>query len=67
VISTKEQEAKWAEEKKYHAARYVWPRRHYKTPKQMVTWEQWWEKMFQDNYREYTNKMMAKKKRQMPL
>jgi len=28
----------------------------------MVTWEQWWEKMFQDNYREYTNKMMAKKK-----
>jgi len=28
----------------------------------MDTWEQWWEKMFQDNYREYTDKMMAKKK-----
>ena len=28
----------------------------------MVTWEQWWEKMFQDNYREYTDKQMAKKK-----
>ena len=62
MISTKEQEAKWAEEKKYHAARWVWVRRRARTPKTMVTWEQWWEKMFQDNYREYTDKQMAKKK-----
>jgi hypothetical protein len=40
----------------------VWKKRRVRTPNQNITWEQWWEKMFQDNYREYTDKQMAKKK-----
>jgi hypothetical protein len=61
-MTSEDQEAIWAEQKKLCAARWVWTRRRVRTPKQMITWEQWWEKMFQDNYREYTDKMMAKKK-----
>ena len=60
MISTKEQEEKWAEEIKYFAARFVWTRRHQKTPKNL-TWEQWWERRFQDSFREYTEKLMDKK------
>jgi len=62
VISGKEQEAKWAEEKKYYAARFVWTRRKKRTPSARYNWEQWWEKMFGDNYREYTDKLIANKK-----
>ena len=60
MISTKEQEEKWAEEIKFIAARFFWTRRHHKTPKNF-TWEQWWERRFQDSFREYTEKLMAKK------
>lgn len=61
-MKSEEQEAIWEEQKKLCAARMVWKKRGQKTPKQNLTWEQWWEKMFQDNYREYTDKQMAKKK-----
>jgi len=61
VISTKKQEDIWAEERKYCAARFVWNRRSLKTPKRL-TWQQWWERMFQDNYNDYVRKMMDKKK-----
>jgi hypothetical protein len=61
VISTKEQEDIWAEERKYYAARFVWHRRSLLTPKRL-TWEAWWERMFQDKYKDYVRKMMDKKK-----
>ena len=53
-----DQEAKWQEEKKYCAARFVWSRRGQQTPSRRYTWERWWEKMFRDDYRDYTNKMI---------
>ena len=60
-MTSEEQEAKWQEEKKYYVARFVWFRRRQKTPSRRYTWEQWWEKMFDDNYRQYTQKMIKKK------
>jgi len=60
-VTPEDQEAKWAEEKKYYAARFVWSRRQQRTPSRRHTWEQWWEKMFRDDYRDYTNKMIERK------
>jgi hypothetical protein len=56
-----DQEKQWAEEKKYYAARFVWRRRGQRTPSRRYTWQQWWEKKFDDNYRQYTQKMIEKK------
>jgi hypothetical protein len=61
-MTSEEQEAKWEAHKKLCAARMVWKKRGQKIPNQNITWEKWWEKMFQDDYREYTDKQMAKKK-----
>lgn len=51
---------------KYCAARYVWLRSKQKTPasikelkkeyplySRVVTWEKWWERKFNDNYKQY--------------
>ena len=61
-MTSEEQEVIWEEQKKLCDARMNRKKRGQKTPKQNLTWEQWWEKMFQDNYREYTDKQIAKKK-----
>ena len=49
-MTSEEQEQVWAEQKKLCAARYVWSRRYEITPIAKITYEQWWEKMFNDNY-----------------
>lgn len=58
---TKEEEAELAEQKKYYAARSVWSRQNKLTPISRQTWKQWWEKMFDDNYFQYTKEMIKKK------
>ena len=61
-MTSEDREQVWAEQKKLCAARYVWSRRYDITPIGKITYEQWWEKMFNDNYDRYTADMMAKKR-----
>ena len=63
VIFSKEDQAKedrWADQKKYYAARMTWKRRMQIVPSGRRTWAQWFEKMFGENLEAYA-KRMAKK------
>ena len=57
-----EQEARWADEIKYYAARWVWTRRFWKVPRRGITWERWWELKFGESYLPYVERMAQKKK-----
>ena len=68
VIFTEEEQKKedlWAQQKKYHAARYVWKKRFNEVPsgRHGKTWGQWFEKMFGESIELYA-KRMAKKRPQ---
>lgn len=46
-------EKRWAEEIKYYAARDVWRKRTAICPISKVSWQEWWEKKFNDDYMGY--------------
>jgi hypothetical protein len=46
-------ENRWAEEIKYFAARDVWRKRTAICPISQLTWQEWWEKKFNDDYMDY--------------
>ena len=46
-------EKRWAEEIKYYAARDVWRKRTAICPISKVSWQEWWEKKFNDDYMTY--------------
>ena len=56
-------EEKWEADKKYHAARYVWKKRNRYNPRQRMTYQAWWEKMFNDKLEDYAEKMRDAKTR----
>ena len=58
MISTEDE---LQEQKKYHAARFVWKRRRNRTPNKQVMWQAWFEKMFGENLDDYA-KRKAKEK-----
>ena len=45
------------------AARYVWRIQNEKTPISKVTWLEWWEHKFKDNYKEYVSAEKRKKEK----
>ena len=55
------QEEKWADDIKYYAARFCWKMRDQRCRGKPYTWEQWWERRFNDSYRRYTKEMTDKK------
>jgi hypothetical protein len=61
------QEKQWAEDIKYHAARWCWKRKSHSAPNnpphRRVTWEQWFEKKFGEPLNVYAERM-AEQKRQ---
>ena len=57
-----EREDRWAEEKKYHAARSAWVKRNRRVPGKPYNWATWFENMFGENLFEYAERMKAKKK-----
>ena len=62
MIFTEEEaikERQWADDKKYHAARFAWKNQNRYIPSGKLNWRQWWEKMFSDNLMDYA---MKKKK-----
>jgi len=66
VIFTKEeqqQEALWAEQKKYHAARMAWRRRTRMVPSGKRSWAQWFRKMFGERLEVYARRMAKNKPR----
>tara|TARA_Y100001937_G_C6871404_1_gene220765 strand:+ start:194 stop:424 length:231 start_codon:yes stop_codon:yes gene_type:complete len=58
---SREQEEIWQEQKKYHAARYVWNRRGRMNYRKRMTYGQWWEKMFNDDLEAYAEKLQQAK------
>jgi hypothetical protein len=61
VIYTKEEEQELAEQKKYHAARFAWKKRKELTPKGVIKWDAWFEKMFGENLYEYAERKAKEK------
>lgn len=57
---TEEEERELAEQKKYHAARHAWTRRHQRTPRG-VRWDVWFEKMFGENLYKYAERKAKEK------
>jgi len=59
------QEKQWAEDIKYHAARWCWKRRGHATPRSLphrrVTWEEWFEKKFGEPLDAYAARMAGQK------
>ena len=62
-ISTEEQEALWAEQIKYHAARYIWKKQDHVVPyrSKKQNWREWWESKYKESYIGYVEKMKQKK------
>jgi hypothetical protein len=61
----KAQEKQWADDIKYHAARWCWRRKGFATPNnpphRRVTWEQWFEKKFGEPLEAYAERMKGQK------
>ena len=60
-MKTFEQLVKEQEDKKYHAARYVYPRQTLLMESQKWTYKEWWEDMFKDNYALYIQQKIKEK------
>ncbi len=58
-----DQEARWAAEIKYYAARHVYHKRERRAPISKKTWQQWWEDKYGEPYMEYVHRMSERKKR----
>ena len=61
MIYTKEEEQELAEQKKYHAAKFAWKKRKELTPKGVIKWDAWFEKMFGENLYEYAERKAKEK------
>jgi hypothetical protein len=48
-----EREQKWADAKKYYAARSAWKRRHQLVEGKGYTWGQWFQRMFGEKLTDY--------------
>ena len=55
-------EQEWADNIKYHAARYVWLKRRQRTSDGRMSWAQWFEKKFGEPLNDYAKRMAEKKR-----
>ena len=63
INPSKEQEEKWAKDRRYHFARFCWINRHRKAPKSNITWGQVFERNEGVNLHHYANLKMKEKLR----
>ena len=56
-LTSTDQERKWAEDIKYHAARSIWHKRTQLAPSRRYTWGGWFEVKFGEPYMEYVERM----------
>ena len=56
-----DQERKWAEDIKYHAARSIWHKRSQLVPSRRYSWDKWFEVKFGEPYMEYVERMKGQK------
>ena len=60
-LTSTDQERKWAEDIKYHAARSIWHKRTQLAPSRRYTWGTWFEVKFGEPYFEYVERMKGQK------
>jgi hypothetical protein len=58
-----EREQKWADDKKYYAARSAWKRRHQLVEGKGYTWGQWFQRMFGEKLTDYAARKAKKNQR----
>ena len=56
-----EREQKWADDKKYYAARSAWKRRHQLVEGKGYTWGQWFQRMFGEKLTDYAKRKAEEK------